>query len=87
LPNLARLSPEHREFAEIFLLCGGSLKESGRILGVSYPTIRSRLDDTMAALRALRGQAEHSRLWVLERLESGEITAKEAAQQLRMLSR
>jgi hypothetical protein len=85
LPHLARLSPEQRDFVEVFLLCGGSLKEAGRVLGISYPTVRSRLDAVMLRLRELRGSIEGSRLSVLERLERGEITAADAAVQLRLL--
>lgn len=87
LPILARLSPEHREFTEVFVVCGGSLKDVGQVLGISYPTVRSRLDQVIAALKALRGSTEATRLAVLERLERGEIGAKDAATELRLLNR
>lgn len=87
LPNLARLTPDQREFVEVLVVCGGSLKDAGHVLGISYPTVRARLDQVIAALRALRGSAEETRLSVLERLERGEITAKEAATELRLLNR
>lgn len=90
LPNLARLTPEQREFVEVFLVCGGSLKDAGQVLGISYPTVRARLDAVIGALKALRGGArtgEEARLAVLERLERGEITAREAAMELRLLNR
>jgi hypothetical protein len=89
LPNLARLSPEQREFVEVFLVCGGSLKDAGQVLGISYPTVRARLDQVIAAVKGLRGAGttEAVRLTVLERLERGEITAKEAATELRLLNR
>ena len=85
LPALARLSPEEREFVEVFVLCGGSLKDAGRILGVSYPTVRARLDQAMASLKLLTGQTEETRLAVLNKLEKGEIDAKEAARRLRLM--
>lgn len=87
LPALARLSPEHREFTEVFVVCGGSLKDVGQVLGISYPTVRARLDQVIAALKALRGATEENRLAVLERLERGEISAKDAAAELRLLNR
>ncbi len=87
LPTLARLRPEHREFTEVFMVCGGSLKDVGRVLGISYPTVRSRLDQVIAALKALRGSTDESGLAVLERLERGEISAKDAAMELRLLKR
>jgi hypothetical protein len=87
LPILARLNPSHREFIEVFIVCGGSLKDAGQVLGISYPTVRARLDQVMAALKALRGSTEEARLAVLERLERGEINAKDAAMELRLLNR
>ncbi len=83
LPNLARLAPEEREFAESFIVCGGSLKELGRVLGISYPTVRGRLDRVISSLQALRRKDREKRLSVLGRLEKGEITAQEAARLLR----
>lgn len=87
LPNLARLAPEQREFVEVLVVCGGSLKDVGQVLGISYPTVRARLDQVIADLKVLRGIAEETRLGVLERLERGEISAKEAATELRLLNR
>ena len=83
LPNLAKLSPEDREFIELFVVSGGSLKEVGQILGISYPTIRAKLDRVIATLKELRGQGEKQRLSILDRLEKGEINAAEAARLLR----
>ncbi len=53
LPALARLDAEDRQFALAFILHSGSLKEMARLYGVSYPTVRNRLDDLSARLRAL----------------------------------
>jgi len=84
LPTLARLTPEEREFVEVFVLCGGSLKDAGQVLGISYPTVRTRLDQVIAALKNLSGQSEETRLSILDKLEKGEINAKEAARRLRL---
>ncbi len=84
LPTLARLTPEEREFVEVFVLCGGSLKDAGQVLGVSYPTVRARLDQVIASLKLLSGQSGETRLAILDKLEKGEITAKEAARRLRL---
>ncbi len=85
LPALARLTPEEREFVEVFVLCGGSLKEAGQVLGISYPTVRTRLDQVMTSLKTLTGQTEETRLSILDKVEKGEINAKEAARRLRLL--
>ena len=86
LPRLARLTPEHRGFIELFVLSAGSLKEVGRTLGISYPTVRSRLDAAIAALRAVDEVRRPERLAVIEALEAGTITAEEAAKLLAPLS-
>ncbi len=51
-PPLARLSAEHQQFITTFVLCRGVIRDVERALGVSYPTVRARLD---AALTALEG--------------------------------
>ena len=49
---LARLSRDHQEFMETFLLCRGVIREVERALGISYPTVRARLDAAVTALEA-----------------------------------
>jgi hypothetical protein len=44
LPRLARFTEEEQRFLELFLLCSGSLKSMSNDLGVSYPTVRKRLN-------------------------------------------
>lgn len=48
--RLGALPIEHQRFIELFVMAGGSLKEIAEQTGVSYPTVRSRLDKVMAAL-------------------------------------
>ena len=50
---LARLSAEHQRFVETFVLCRGIIRDVERELGVSYPTVRARLDAAVAALEAI----------------------------------
>lgn len=49
--RLGQLPLEHQRFIEIFLLASGSLKEIAAQTGVSYPTVRARLDRIIAELR------------------------------------
>ncbi|MCA8995887.1 MAG: DUF2089 family protein [Planctomycetaceae bacterium] len=49
--RLAHLPTEHQRFIEMFVLAGGNLKEIAQQTGVSYPTIRSRLQKVIEALR------------------------------------
>lgn len=44
LPVLVRLSPEEQVFIVNLVRCSGSLKDLARLYGVSYPTVRNRLD-------------------------------------------
>ena len=53
LPALSRLAREDQQFMLAFVLRSGSLKEMSRLYGVSYPTVRNRLDDLIARLDAV----------------------------------
>src|SRR5215467_1460255 len=44
LPPLAQLGGEDQVFVMAFVRCHGSIKEMEQIFGVSYPTIKSRLN-------------------------------------------
>src|SRR5215469_12497817 len=52
MSRLADLPVEHQRFIEMFVLAGGNLKEIAEQVGVSYPTIRSRLDKVIESLRS-----------------------------------
>ncbi|NLJ80924.1 MAG: DUF2089 domain-containing protein [Firmicutes bacterium] len=87
--KFCQLSPEHREFMEIFIKCRGNIKDVERELGISYPTVRNRLDSLAAALgysKPERSGEEKKReriQQVLDALEGGKITAAEAEKQLK----
>jgi hypothetical protein len=51
LPALARLSAEEQGFLLQFLKADASLKEMARILRLSYPTVRNRLDAIIERLK------------------------------------
>ena len=50
LPELMRLSEENQRFVLEFVKSSGSLKEMAQKLGLSYPTVRNRLDEVIAQL-------------------------------------
>ena len=50
---LARLTADQQRFAETFLLCRGVIRDVERELGVSYPTVRARLDAVVSALETI----------------------------------
>jgi len=83
MPHLCRLEPDLREFAELYLLAGGSLKAIASQLGVSYPLVRNRLDRVIEALQYMREEARSARLQILDDLEAGRLRPEEAARLLR----
>lgn len=54
LPPVMRLNPQEREFIETFVLASGSLKDMAKIMGLSYPTVRNRLDEIIAKLKSIK---------------------------------
>jgi hypothetical protein len=52
-PALRQLSDDDLEFVQRFVLASGSLKDLAAQYGVSYPTIRARLDKLLERLGAL----------------------------------
>jgi hypothetical protein len=56
LPVLARLSPEDQEFLLVFIKSNGSLKDLARVYGISYPTVRNRLDGLMEKIKKLESE-------------------------------
>jgi hypothetical protein len=61
LPRLARLQLEDQRFLELFLLSSGSLKSVSKHLGVSYPTVRKRLNEMVSLLETEIERDEDSR--------------------------
>ncbi len=82
LPELARLNLEDQVFVTAFLRSHGSIKEMEQIFGVSYPTIKARLNRISGLLQFIDTNPSPSRSDVLERLKNGEITAAEAISEL-----
>jgi hypothetical protein len=82
-----RLSPEDLAFLELFVKSRGNVKEMERDLGVSYWTIRGRLDEVIDSMGFEQAGADRERISrqrqsILEQLERGEISVAEAAVQL-----
>src|SRR6201996_2794271 len=85
LPRLAQLSAEDQVFVAAFVRSHGSIKEMEQVFGVSYPTIKGRLNRISAALQFVETDPRPSRAEVLDRLKRGEIGADEAVRQLEAL--
>ena len=100
--RFGRLTRDQMQVLESFLRSRGNLRDMERELGISYPTVRARVE---ALVRALgfgpRDEAETAaaaaiatadevaagRREILERLSRKELTAEEAAEAIRALGR
>ena len=82
LPELARISLEDQIFIVAFLRSHGSIKDMEQTFGVSYPTIKARLNRISGQLQFVETDPSPSRAEVLERLKIGELTAEEAIRAL-----
>ena len=84
---LSQLTGEQLDFVETFVRCEGRLNRMERELGLSYPTLRSRLNDVIQALGFSPGAepvalSDEERHRVLDDLAGGRITSEEAMQLL-----
>jgi hypothetical protein len=83
LPRMLSLSAEQFEFVEVFLRARGNIKEVERELGISYPTVRSRLEEVVAKLGLESESVVDVRATdVLASLEAGELSVEEALKRL-----
>ncbi len=96
LSRFQRLTSEQLTFLEVFVKNRGIIKDVEAELGISYPTVRARLDDVLRGLgfptggdddprpspRLMQAQAREERRRILEHLREKRITADEAARQL-----
>jgi hypothetical protein len=60
LPALASLSASDQQFILQFVKVSGSLKEMAKIMGLSYPTVRNRLDDIINRIKELEKNNNNS---------------------------
>jgi len=88
--KFCQLTDEQKDFVEIFIKSRGNIKEVERELGISYPTVRGRLEAVIQALGypVERGREDESQIAtkrknVLDSLARGEIPAEEAIKLLK----
>jgi hypothetical protein len=85
LPPLALLPAEDQVFVAAFVRCHGSIKEMEQLFGVSYPTIKNRLNRIGAALPAgeIAVTPPPSTSELLAKLERGEMSVRDVLDELR----
>jgi hypothetical protein len=86
LPQLAQLSAEDQIFVTAFVRSHGSIKEMERIFGVSYPTIKGRLNRIGDSLDFVDTNPQPTRVEILTRLQRGELTPDQAIDELEALA-
>lgn len=80
----SNLSDGEITFVELFVVCRGNIKEMEKRLGVSYPTVRGKLDGIVSKLEKSlsRGDTDtrrKRRLEILDSIKRGEFSAEEGA--------
>jgi len=86
LPPLAQLTAEDQVFVVAFVRCHGSIKQMESFFGVSYPTIKNRLNrigELLPFAEIEHGTSTPSAGELLARLERGEISARDAIARMR----
>ena len=99
LGQFASLSQDQLTFVQVFLRARGNLTEVEKVLGVSYPTIRNKLDEINATLEQVSSPpdthtsqpevtpkpAAESQRAILHQVAAGELSAADAARKLETL--
>ena len=90
LPPLAQLTAEDQVFVAAFVRCHGSIKQMEKYFGVSYPTIKNRLNKIGSQLSFVEieqgpdtDQPPAQAGATLDRLSRGELTVEQALEQLK----
>lgn len=87
------LDEEQSRLLDVFLSCRGVIRDMEKALGLSYPTVRARIDSLLTTLGYAPPKLESKeelaarRRDILDRLEAGELTPEEAAVELKEAGR
>lgn len=83
VPLFLSLPADQLSIVESLVIHGGNLKSVAEDIGISYPTLKQRLEEISSRFRA---DAEHRgalRTALLDKVERGELSAEEAAEQIK----
>lgn len=92
--EFCRLPEEDLDFVKVFIKCRGNIKDVEKDLGISYPTVRGKLDSVIRGLglevlskeNAQENEMrETARKEILDQLSKGEISAKDATEKIKNL--
>ena len=82
LPPLARLTLEDQIFVTAFIRSQGSIKSMEKLFGISYPTVKNRLNSIAGRLEFIEIDPPAPSDEILEELDRGEISVEEAIKRL-----
>ena len=82
LPPLANLPAEDQIFVMAFVRCHGSIKDMEEMFGISYPTVKNRINRIAKQLEFVEIVDISSQEEVISELEQGDISAEEAIRRL-----
>lgn len=88
LSKLASLSTEQMKFVEVFIINRGNIKEVEKELGISYPTVRGKLNEIIALLNPETEKTKQSlntKSEIISLLENKQITSDEAINLLKLI--
>ena len=83
LPPLALLTWEDQIFVTAFIRSHGSIKDMEEFFGISYPTVKNRLNRIAQQLEFVEINPPASKSEILDQLEQGEIDVGQALKKLR----
>lgn len=93
LPQSANLDEDERKFLKVFLRARGVISTVEKEMGMSYPTVRAKLDALLDAMNLApiktddkkRARDAEKKRKILKDLEEGKLTPAEAKEKMRGL--
>lgn len=82
VPPLANLRYEDQVFVSEFVRCHGSIKYMEKAFGISYPTVKNRLNKIVQQMQLVEVVHVSAHDEVFDLLEQGKISVTEAAERL-----
>ena len=85
LSSLGLLAVEQQQFVEAFLVARGNIKEVERELGISYPTVRKKLDEVVHALGYSPVSHRRDKEEILDAIQCGDMSPQEGIAAMKTL--
>ncbi len=80
--DFAALTPVQQEFVKVFICSGGIIREVEKKLGISYPTVKSRLAEISSVLCNVKQETTTHVDDILEEIDRGNLNVEDAIKEL-----